>query len=101
MKKRFEKGYTANWTEEVFTIEKVQATIPYTYKLKDTKNETIQGTFYEPELQLTNQTTFRIEKVIRRRTTKEGKREILVKWVGYSPAFNQWISETDINNEYQ
>ena len=101
LKKKFEKGYTANWTEEVFTIEKVQATIPYTYKLKDTRNETIQGTFYEPELQLTNQTTFRIEKVLRRRTTKEGKKEILVKWVGYSPAFNQWIPETDIENEYQ
>ena len=75
--------------------------IPYTYKSKDTRNETIQGTFYEPELQLTHQTTFRIEKVLKRRTTKDGKKEILVKWVGYSPAFNQWIAETDIYNEYQ
>ena len=74
LKKKFEKGYTANWTEEVFTIEKIQPTIPYTYKLKDTNNKTIQGTFYEPELQLTSQTTFRIEKVLRRRTTKEGKK---------------------------
>ena len=101
LKKKFEKGYTANWSEEVFTIEKVQATIPYTYKLKDTRNETIQGTFYEHELQLTSQTTFRIEKVLRRRTTKDGKKEILVKWLGYSPAFNQWIPETDIDDEYQ
>ena len=100
LKKKFEKGYTANWSEEVFTIEKVQPTIPYTYKLKDTRNETTQGTFYEPELQLTHQTTFRIEKVLKRRTTKDGKKEILVKWVGYSPAFNQ-IAETDIDNEYQ
>ena len=101
LKKKFEKGYTANWTEEVFTIEKVQATIPYTYKLKDTRNEIIKGTFYEPELQLTSQTTFRIEKVLKRRTTKDGEKEILVKWVGYSPAFNQWIPETDIEDEYQ
>ena len=100
LKKTFEKGYTANWTEEVFTIEKVQATIPYTYKLKDTKNETIKGTFYEPELQLAKQTSFRIEKVLRHRTTKEGKREIYVKWVGYSSAFNQWIPETDLDDEY-
>ena len=101
LKKKFEKGYTANWSEEVFTIEKVQATIPYTYKLKDTRNETIQGTFYEHELQLTSQTTFCIEKVLRSQTTKDGKKEILVKWLGYSPAFNQWIPETDIDDEYQ
>ena len=101
LKKTFEKGYTANWTEEVFNVQKVQTTSPYTYKLKDTKNETIQGTFYEPELQLAKQTTFRIEKVLNRRTTKDGKREIYVKWLGYSTAFNQWIPETDIDNEHQ
>ena len=100
LKKKFEKGYTANWTEEVFIVQKVQSTIPYTYKLKDTKNEIVKGTFYEPELQLAKQTTFRIEKVLKRRTTKNGKREIFVKWLGYSPAFNQWIPDTDIDNEY-
>ena len=52
-KKTFEKGYTPNWTEEVFTITKVQPTIPITYKIKDTKGEEIDGTFYEPELQKT------------------------------------------------
>ena len=96
LKRKFEKGYTANWTEEVFTIEKIQTTIPYTYKLKDTKNEAVQGTFYEPELQLAKQTSFRIEKVLRRRTTKDGKKEIYVKWLGYTPAFNQWIPASDL-----
>ena len=32
LKKKFEKGYTTNWTEEVFKIVKVQPTIPFTYK---------------------------------------------------------------------
>ena len=100
LKKKFEKGYTANWTEEVFNIQKVQSTIPYTYKLKDTKNEAVDGTFYEPEIQLAKQTTFRMEKVLNRRI-KDGKREIYVKWLGYSSAFNQWIPETDIDNEHQ
>ena len=98
LKKTFEKGYTANCTEEVFIIQTVQPTIPYTYKLKDTRNEVVKGTFYELELQLAKQTTFRIKKVLRRRTTKDGKREIYVKWLGYSPAFNQWIPETNIDN---
>ena len=99
LKKKFEKGYTANWTEEVYIIEKVQTTVPYTYKLKDTKNDAIVGTFYEPELQSAKQASFRIERVIRRRKTKDGKPEIYVKWLGYSPAFNQWIPETDIDDD--
>ena len=101
LKRKFEKGYTANWTEELFTIEKIQATIPYTYKLKDAKNEVIKGTFYEPELQLTHQTSFRIEKILKRRTGRNGTKEIFVKWLGYTPAFNQWIPESDINDERQ
>lgn len=99
LKRKFEKGYTANWTEEVFKVVKFQPTIPYTYKLEDTRGESVKGTFYEPELQLAKQTTFRIEKVLKRRT-KGGKREIYVKWVGYSSDFNQWIPERDIDDEY-
>ena len=95
-KKHFEKGYTTNWTEEVFTVTEVQPTYPYTYKLKDTRGEEVIGTFYEAELQLAKQTAFRIEKVLRRRTTKEGKKEIYVKWLGYSKDFNQWIPAEDI-----
>ena len=95
-KKHFEKGYTTNWTEEVFTVTEVQPTYPYTYKLKDTRGEKVIGTFYEPELQLAKQTTFRIEKILKQRTTKEGKKEIYVKWLGYSKDFNQWIPAEDI-----
>ena len=95
-KKHFEKGYTNNWTEEVFTITEVKDTYPYTYKLKDTRGEKVIGTFYETELQLTKQTAFRIEKIIKRRTTKEGRKEIYVKWLGYSKDFNQWIPAEDI-----
>ena len=54
-KKTFEKGYTPRWTEEVFTIPAVQNTSPVTYKIEDLNGEEIQGTFYEAELQKTNQ----------------------------------------------
>ena len=98
-KKTFEKGYTPNWTEEVFTIVKVQPTIPYTYKLKDTRGESVKGSFYETELQQAKQTAFRIEKVLKRRTTKDGRKEIYVKWLGYNRDFNQWIPEEDIDQD--
>ena len=61
-KKIFDKGYTQRWTEEVFTISKIQLTIPVTYKITDYKGEKIQGSFYEHELQKTKQEIFRIEK---------------------------------------
>ena len=50
-KKVFEKGYTTRWTEEIFTITRIQNTNPITYKIADLKGEEIDGTFYEPELQ--------------------------------------------------
>ena len=49
-RKVFDKGYTPNWTEEIFLIDKIQSTNPITYRLKDLNNEEIQGSFYEPEL---------------------------------------------------
>lgn len=95
-KKQFEKGYTTNWTEEVFTIVEVKKTRPYTYRIKDTKDEVIKGSFYELELQATKQSSFRVEKILKRRKTKSGKKEVYVKWLGYSKDFNQWIPEEDI-----
>ena len=56
-----------NWSEEVFVIKKVKNTIPWTYVINDLNGEDIIGTFYEKELQKTNQEEFRIEKVIRQK----------------------------------
>ena len=55
-KKTFHKGYTQRWTEEIFTIFKIQLTIPVTYKITDHNREVIQGSFYEQELQKLHKT---------------------------------------------
>ena len=89
----FDKGYTPNWTEEVFTVDKIQYTNPITYKLKDLRGEDIQGSFYEPELLKAKQDVFRIDKVIRR---DYKKKQALVKWKGYSDGFNSWIPMKDL-----
>ena len=90
-KKVFEKGYTTRWTEEIFTIKEIQNTNPITYKLEDLQGEEIKGTFYEPELQKTEQQIFRIEKII-----KKEKGKSLVKWKGYSDKFNSWVDNKDL-----
>ena len=98
-KKTFEKGFTPNWTEELFTISKVKATKPVTYNIEDTRGEEIQGTFYEPELQKTKQEIYRIEKVLKKRTRSNGVKEVYVKWKGYSNDFNSWIPQSDLQQQ--
>ena len=49
----FAKGYTPNWSREIFIINKINDTIPYTYNLKDLNGEEIIGSFYDRELQNT------------------------------------------------
>ena len=79
----FARGYTLNWSEEVFIIKKVKNTVPWTYVINDLNGEEIIGTFYEKELQKTKQKEFRIEKVIRRKGDK-----LYVKWKGCDNSFN-------------
>ena len=87
----FAKGYMAHWSEEEFVIKKVKNTVPWTYVINDLNGEEITGTFYEKELQKTNQEEFRIEKVIRRKGDK-----LYVKWKGYNNLFNSWIDKASL-----
>jgi len=87
----FKKVYTWKWTEEVFTVSKIQYTDPPTYKIKDYNNKEIAGTFYEQELQKTNQEIYRIEKIIRKHRNMS-----LVKWFSYPESFNSCIENKDL-----
>ena len=86
----FAKGYTSNWSEEIFVSE-IKNTVPWTYVINDLNDDEIIGTFYEKELQKTNQKEFRIEKVIKRKGDK-----LYVKWKGYDNSFNSWIDKKDL-----
>ena len=87
----FAKGYTPNWFEEVFVIEEIKNTVPYSYIINDLNGKQIIGTFYEKELQKTNQEEFRIQKVIKKKENK-----LYVKWNGYDNSFNGWIDKKDL-----
>ena len=54
----FAKGYTPNWSEEVFVVNKIKNTVPWAYVFNDLNGEEITGSFYEKELQKTNQKEF-------------------------------------------
>ena len=91
----FDKGYTPNWTEEaeVFVIDEVLPIKSVTCKIVDLMGEAIGGSFYEQELQKTEQEIFSIDKVLRR----YNKRKIaLVRWSGYPDKFNSCVSFKDL-----
>ena len=87
----FAKKNTPIWSEEVFLISKIKNTVPWTYVINDLNGEEIIGTFYEKQLQKTNQKEFRIEKVIKRKNHK-----LYDKWKGYDNSFNSWIDKNDL-----
>ena len=87
----FSKGYTPNWSEEVFVIKIIKNTVPWTYVIDDLNGEEITGTFYEKELQKIDQQEFRTEKVIKKKGDK-----LYVKWKGYDNSFNNWIDKKDL-----
>ena len=80
-----------NLSEEIFIIKKIKNTVPWTYVINDLNGEEIIGTFYEKELQKTNQQEFRIEKILKRKCDK-----LYVKWKGYDNSFISWIDKKDI-----
>ena len=71
----FAKECTPNWSEEIFVVNNVKNTLPWTYEINDLNGEEILGSFYEKELQKTNQKEFRIEKILKRKGYK-----LYVKW---------------------
>ena len=91
-RKVFDKGYTPNFSEEIFTVDEIQYTNPITYKIKDLNNEEIQGSFYEPELLKAKQEVFRTDKVKKRDYKKK------LKWKGCPDKFNSWIPIKDLTN---
>lgn len=88
----FEKGYTPNWSTEIFKIHKILPTDPPTYLLEDLHGECIKGSFYSYELQKTKSLdVYLVEKIIRRKGS-----QCLVKWLGFNDNHNSWINKCDL-----
>ena len=96
----FKKGYTGQWSEELFVVSEKLRTIPTTYGVKDLVDEQIDGTFYHhlQELQLVRvkqDKVYTVERISKKR--KRGNTiEYFVEWKGYGDKFNTWIIKEDI-----
>lgn len=88
----FTKGYTPNWTTEIFKIRAIQITNPITYLLEDYQKHDIKGGFYESEIQKVKfPDIYLVEKVLQ----TKGK-NAFVKWLGFDSTHNTWIPQSYI-----
>jgi hypothetical protein len=104
LRETFQRYYSEHWTNELFIVKgrTMKQHIP-AYSLTDYAGEEISGVFYESELQkvyVDESTTYNIEKIIRRRT-RNGRKEALVRWMGWPKKFDSWIPSKDITSYQQ
>ena len=91
-KQIFTKGYLPNWTNEVFTVHKINPTVPRTYILKDDRGNILEGGFYEQEISKTKYgDIFLVEKILKRKGDR-----LIVKWLGYDKSHNSWVYKKDV-----
>jgi hypothetical protein len=94
LKSLFDREYQQKWSGEVYkVVGRYMREGIAVYKLTDYADEPITGTFYNDELQAVHvdeNTTFKIEKIIRRRT-RGRRKEALVRWLHWAPKFDSWI----------
>ena len=87
----FEKEYEASYSETLFRIVEVRQSDGHNlYKITDLAGKVEPDWFYEKELSNVNideREKHRISKVVRERTVN-GRKEYLIKWVGYPSAFD-------------
>lgn len=88
----FEKGYTPNWSTELFKICSVRSSDPPTYLLSDMKGNPIKGAFYEQEIQKAKYSdVYLVERVLQKRGNK-----CLVKYLGFPDSENSWVNKKDL-----
>ena len=104
LKKAFVRSYQGKWSQEIFIIyrRKQFKGLP-SYKLIDfNQDEIIGGIFYEFELQGVDKdqnVEYYIDRILKRRKGKGGKREVKVSWLGWpSPKFDSWVLESTIKD---
>ena len=81
-KGKFEKGYAANWSEEIFTIHEVHPSDLPVYRLNEDLGEVLDGTFYEPELQKVSvpvDKVYRVESVLQRRKVVKRTEALMIR----------------------
>lgn len=95
----FDKSFYPTWTDTLYkVVDMDESGSRVSYTLSDYQGNVIkERKYHEEELQEVTETVHRVEKVIKSRVV-DGKREYLVKWLGYNSSYNSWIPAEDLIN---
>jgi len=101
VRKPFQRGFDHQFTVEYFLISDrfVREGLEQ-YKVKDTQNDPVIGTFGLEDLQLIEvdaDEEHKIERIVDRKKVR-GRVKVLIKWLGWPEKFNSWVSESDIKD---
>ena len=94
----FSKGYTRNWTNEIFVIKQIFMSNQITYSLEDLDGEVIEGKYYDKELQkvyISKDAPLKVDQILKTRKNKKIK-EYLVSWKNQPKSENSWVKESDL-----
>ena len=99
-KKAFSREYDQRWTGELFkVVDRCWKQEHPTSTLHDYAADTLEGTFYEEELQKVIPNEFyRVEKVLKRRHRRGHPKELLVRWLHWPPKYDGWIPESHLRD---
>jgi hypothetical protein len=71
------------------------------YTLKDFLDENVEGTFYEPELQLIRADptgVYKIDHVVRSRKRRGLEKEFLIRWRHWPRKFDTWVKASEMED---
>lgn len=95
-KNLFSKGYTINWSDEIFIISIKHPTTPPTYKIKSIEGESISKTFYEQELQKVLLKEYPVDTF---EILDERAELILIEKLNSENSIPEWKNKNDFLNE--
>lgn len=94
----FEKGYTTNFSDKIYTIDKAITSLKRpVYRLKTHDNKVVKGNFYPEEVQkVTNSDVYRINIIAERK--RRNRKEYLVHYINFPDTEDQWIPASQIKS---
>jgi hypothetical protein len=95
-KSLFEKGFTQNWSTELYIVKEIIPTIPLKYVIMDLDGEILKKEYYFEEIQLVDKIQFPYDtfKIIDAK-----KDQVLIEKLNSPSENKKWISKTLLDNE--
>ena len=99
----FGKGYTPNYTREIFKIVNVKHSYPKHYKIEDLNGERILGPYYAEDFSKVQlKPSERIGDIVDERTNRRGEKQYKIRWILTSGKYREeWINVEEAEKRFK